>query len=185
MQWKSHYWLDYPKFARNLTRKLTDTELVGTRYFTSRIDTPESKRRRQNNYLEVLELRGNIDIIYGNYRESNFECSGCRRPNFIPNEKQTDVNIAVEMMLDAYLNRYDVALLVGGDSDLVPAVRAVKSHFKKQIICCFPPKRHSKELKLLQSGEIHFTEVDLKNSQLPDEVRRPDGYVYVRPDSRR
>src|SRR5689334_6219633 len=92
--WNNYYWLDYVALAQSLTEKLREenTELVATKYFTSRISAPEDKRKRQTIYLEALESQGNITIYYGNYRENLYYCSGCRRPNYVPNEKQTDVN---------------------------------------------------------------------------------------------
>lgn len=183
-KWKQYYWLDYPLFAKNITRKLSDIEIIQTKLFTARISSPEDKRLRQHSYLEVLAMRGGIDIIFGNYRETSYNCSGCQRPNFLPNEKQTDVNIAVQMMTDAYEDNFDLALLVGGDSDLVPPIKAIKTIFpKKEIVACFPPGRHSKEIRAIVNGQIHFNELDLKHSQLPEVIRRMDGFEYRCPES--
>jgi uncharacterized LabA/DUF88 family protein len=41
-------------------------------------------------------------------------------------EKETDVSLAVSLLEDAAMDRYDVALLFSADSDLCPAVRAVR-----------------------------------------------------------
>lgn len=40
-------------------------------------------------------------------------------------EKGVDVKIAVDMVIGAYENDYDVAILVSSDTDLVPAIRQV------------------------------------------------------------
>jgi uncharacterized LabA/DUF88 family protein len=176
---KALYWLEYPSLAKSLVKTLTNAELVATKYFTSRIDSPEDKRIRQKDYIEALQHRGNIQMYFGNYRETEYTCGGCKRPNFLHNEKQTDVNIAVQMMLDAYEDNFDVAILVGGDSDLVPPIKAIHETWKpKQVIPCFPPRRISKEVT---KGQIHIREADLKNNQLPAEIERSDGYVYRRP----
>ncbi len=44
----------------------------------------------------------------------------------VPNETMTDVNIAVELMQDAFHNNFDTAILVSADSDLVGPVVAVQ-----------------------------------------------------------
>jgi uncharacterized LabA/DUF88 family protein len=184
MNWKRSYWLDYPRYANVLAASLTDVVLVSTKYFTARVKSPADKVKRQGNYLDALTLRGNIEIIYGDYREEDFQCTGCNRPNFKDKEKQTDVSIAVELIMDAYRDQFDVAILISGDSDLVPAIKAVKEiNPQKQIIACFPPKRHSKEIKRLTNGEIHINEIDLRNCQLPNEIQALNGYVIKRPDS--
>ncbi|HPW56138.1 MAG: NYN domain-containing protein [Thermoanaerobaculaceae bacterium] len=41
-------------------------------------------------------------------------------------EKGVDVKIATDLVAMAYAGKYDVAILVSGDSDLVPAVREVR-----------------------------------------------------------
>ena len=46
-------------------------------------------------------------------------------------EKRVDVSIAVDMVRMAYEGMYDVAYLLSADSDLVPAVEAVRSRGKK------------------------------------------------------
>lgn len=184
MGWRNCYWLDFPKFASVLNSKLTDTELVATKYFTSRVKTPAEKAKRQGDYLDALKVRGNIHIVYGDYKEEQYKCSSCGRPNFIQKEKQTDVGIAVEMLLDAHLKKFDVAILVSGDSDLVPSIKAAKEiNPCAQVIACFPPRRHSKEIRQYTNGQIHINEVDLRNCQLPDSIQTPGAYQIKRPDS--
>ena len=43
----------------------------------------------------------------------------------------TDVNIATQMIIDAYQDKYDTAMLISGDSDLVPPIKAINENFKK------------------------------------------------------
>lgn len=95
----------------------------------------------------------------------------------------TDVNIATELLVDAFANRFDVALLISADSDLVPPVRAVLRHFPhKRVNVAFPPERHSKELKDSASGQFIITRGNLKKSQFPDEVATQTGFVLKRPE---
>jgi uncharacterized LabA/DUF88 family protein len=182
--YRHYYWLDFPKFARNLTRKLDNSEVVGVKYFTARINWPESKRKRQNDYLEALTLRGGLEIVYGNYRDNEVTCGACKHPNLVPNEKQTDVNIAVHMMEDAYDNKFDTLLLIGGDSDLVPPLVKIKTRYpEKHIRCCFPPRRSSKEIRAVSDKQLHIEEADYKNSLLPDVITHPtNGWTYRRPN---
>lgn len=181
--WKCYYWLDFPKLTSFLARKLEDAKLAETKYFTARINAPDSKRRRQNDYLEVLAQRGDIKFYFGNYRNKIITCGACNHPNYLHNEKQTDVNIAVQLIVDAFEDLYDVAIVLSGDSDLVPPIKEVRRLFPtKRILACFPPKRRSKEIRQVCNGEIIIGEADLKHHQLPDEVKRADGHVYRRPE---
>jgi uncharacterized LabA/DUF88 family protein len=47
-------------------------------------------------------------------------------------EKGVDVKIAVDMVVGAFENHYDTAIIVSSDTDLVPALKYVK-YKKKQI----------------------------------------------------
>lgn len=51
----------------------------------------------------------------------------------ISKEKGVDVLLATDLIKDAFRNKYDIALLVSGDSDFVPAVDLVQS-LKKQVV---------------------------------------------------
>lgn len=183
--WHCYYWLNYQKLAENLVKRLhlDNPVLVSTKYFTARISAPEDKRKRQSDYLEALHSRNGLEIYYGQYRENKFVCTGCKRPNFIPNEKQTDVNIAVQMLADAFEDKFDIAILIGGDSDLVPPIKKIKEVYKeKRVVACFPPKRHSKQIQDVTNGKLDIRESDLKNNLLPDKIIKPDGYILKRPD---
>ncbi len=48
-------------------------------------------------------------------------------------EKGSDVNLAVHLIHDAYQNRYESAVIVSGDSDLVTAVQIVKNELGKPV----------------------------------------------------
>ena len=45
-------------------------------------------------------------------------------------EKGTDVNLAVHLLNDAWLNKYDSAVVVSNDSDLAEAMRLAKERNK-------------------------------------------------------
>ncbi len=62
-------------------------------------------------------------------------------------EKGSDVNIAVHLLNDAWLNRFDCAVIVSNDSDLAEAVKIVKQDLKKVVGVIMPGKgTPSKEL---------------------------------------
>lgn len=45
--------------------------------------------------------------------------------NNVYHEKGVDVNIAVDLLVGAYENYYDTALLISSDTDLVPAIQRI------------------------------------------------------------
>ncbi|MBI1389056.1 MAG: NYN domain-containing protein [bacterium] len=179
---KQYLWLNLLDLSNSLLKN--NQRLIGVKYFTARIKSPDDKRMRQSNYIEALELIPEIEIIYGNYQESTKKCSNCQYEMKYPQEKKTDVNIAVSMVMDAVDDRYDTAMLISGDSDLTPAVEAIKQKFSpKRIVVAFPPNRKSKELKKVSNATIIIGEAKFRKSLFPEIITKPDGHTLIRPKS--
>ncbi|MCL2689747.1 MAG: NYN domain-containing protein, partial [Chitinispirillia bacterium] len=67
--------------------------------------------------------------IYGEFRKVTKCCRDCNSIYNTYEEKETDVNIAIKLYQQAYKNTYDVAIILSGDSDQIPAIRAIKRDF--------------------------------------------------------
>ena len=95
----------------------------------------------------------------------------------------TDVNIAIEMALDAVNGNYDIAYLISGDSDLTPVVEKIKANFpEKKIIVCFPPNRHSKNLMNVCHAHRVIFRKTLSTSQFPEQLQNKSGFNISRPE---
>jgi uncharacterized LabA/DUF88 family protein len=173
-------WLDLHGLISNIMKH--NQELVGIKYFTSRVNNNPNKLQKQNTYLEALETTG-IDLFYGRYQLSEIDCHRCGHVWADYNEKMTDVQIATHMMMDAYKDNYDTAMLISGDSDLVPPIRAIHEEFsKKRVFVLFPPKRHNQSVALSAKGSMTIGKKKIKDNQFPEEVEKNDGYVLKRPN---
>jgi len=72
---------------------------------------------------------------------------------------------------DAFQDRFDLALLVSADSDLVSPIRTVRQLFaKKKVSSIFPPGRSSLALKKVATDVLHIGHVELSKSLFPDQV---------------
>jgi uncharacterized LabA/DUF88 family protein len=79
-------------------------------------------------------------------------------------------------------DRYDTALVISADSDLCPAIRAVKRlQPGKRIVAAFPPKRHSAELKRAVDGYISIGDDKVRQGQLPSTIVTETGITLSRP----
>ncbi len=180
-KWERYYWLNLQKLAKNLLKD--DQKLIETKYFTSRISSPPDKVKRQGTFIEALETLENFRIFYGHYLTNYIECSKCGNIILKPNEKMTDVNIAVEMLTDAFKDRFDRAILISADSDLSAPIRKVKQLFReKKIVVAFPPARFSFELKSIAHASFTIGRKKIADSVFPNEVQKPDGFVLRRPE---
>lgn len=179
-RWKRYYWLNVQALVRNLLKG--GQELVFTKYFTSRISYPPDKERRQAAYIDALETLSDFRVHYGHYQANPQRCRECGTKTMVPSEKMTDVNIAVEMLADAYQDLFDVALLISADSDLTAPLLAIKNLFPdKHVIVAFPPQRHSVQLEKIAHGAFQIGRASLAKSVFPDTVRKADGFVLRRP----
>ena len=110
-----NYWALSEKFLRGRDR------LVDVIYFTAYSPWNESKRMRHK-----LLISANVDcgvrVILGQVRKTTKKCQICNEQYQTYEEKRTDVNIAVHLFADAQKNNYDKAVIVSGDSDLIPAM---------------------------------------------------------------
>lgn len=186
------YWLDIQKLANALVRP--PFQLQRTKYFTARIagacpgDTPskqverEASRRRQQVFLEAIETLRFFDVIEGHFLLKREHCRACNADVMRPEEKMTDVRIATELLTDAFLHRFDSALIISGDSDLVPPIEAVKLHFpNKSIVVAFPPGRSSSDLAQAADVVMNIWPKTLRKCQLPETVVKRDGSALSRP----
>lgn len=172
-------WLNLKLLVDNLLQ--SNQVLVEIKYFTSRVSNNPDKQKRQTTYLEALESVG-VKIYYGNYQSDTVECRRCSNVWPTYNEKMTDVNIATQILIDAYQNKYDMAMLISGDSDLVPPMKAVHEIFKdKRVFAAFPPKRHNQSVALIAKGSLTIGRKKLVDSQFKLEVQKKDGYVLRKP----
>lgn len=142
--WYRYMWLNVAALSENMLSPVQ--ELARTKYFTAPIIASPQKQERQNKYLDALRTVPNLDVILGRFQPDRKECDKCGHPAYHPQEKKTDVNIATHLICDALEDRFDTAIIVSGDSDLSPAIEAVKRLKPgKRIVVAFPPNRYSKE----------------------------------------
>ena len=172
-------WLDLNLLASNLLKP--NQELIEVKYFTSRVGNNPDKQKRQSTYIDALETT-NVKILYGHYQSCSIECKRCGNNWPTYNEKMTDVNIATQMLIDAYQDRFDMAMLISGDSDLVPPMKAIHSLFmQKRVFVAFPPKRMNSSVALNAKGSIIIGRKNLIDSQFPNELTKKGGFILHKP----
>lgn len=164
--WRKYLWLNLQVLVRNLLKP--NQELILTKYFTA---------------IDALRTLDNFEIFFGQFQANPRRCRKCGHNENVSQEKMTDVNIAVEMMKDAFQNSFDTALLISGDGDLTAPVAAVKNLFpSKRIIIAFPPQRKSYRLQEQAHGSFIIGRNNIAKSLFPQEVVSSGGHVLRRPE---
>ena len=163
-----------------------NSEINKIKYFTAKVSGLTDKERplRQQIYIKAIKhYIPNIEIIYGQFKV-NVVSMPLETPNqrerFVrvikTEEKGTDVNIAVNMLNDAWEDDFDLAILISNDSDLAEAVRLVKN--RKKHIGLFLPNKARTSKSLLKNADFikRIRSGVLINSQLPSPI--PDTNIY-------
>jgi len=178
--WKRFYWLDARRLSLNLLRP--GQVLISAKYFTAVVKESPDKQQRQKTYLEALSTLPDFHIFYGKYQMNPRQCPRCGYQELVPNEKMTDVNIATELLADAFQNAFDTAVIVSADSDLARSILKVQQLFPdKTIVIAFPPGRYSSELHALVKCSFIIGRRTIGSSLFPDIVNKSNGYKLIKP----
>lgn len=179
--WRRYYWLDLWTLTERFL--LPGQTLVEVIYCTSKVKKDAPAMQRQMTFLDALTAyRPALKIVYGHFLAKQATCLHCGSTYTRHEEKKTDVNIACHLLTDAMDNRFDVALLISADSDLVPPVEIVRNRWPaKKVIAVFPPRRYSDALKKACHGHTWINENKLRQSLLPEDVTVAPGKTASRP----
>lgn len=179
--WQDTKWLDVYSLCESLMKP--NQHLVEVKYFTARVIKDPPKEKRQSIYLEAIEEMG-TSIKYGQYLANSVSCRKCKCKWTQYKEKMTDVNIAVDIIIDAVHDLYDMALVISGDSDLVPPIKAVYQNFTdKRVVVAFPPNRKSISLEKAAKRSFILGRKKLIDNQLPISIVKKNGYVLKKPST--
>jgi hypothetical protein len=153
------------------------------KYFSAFATWLSGPYRRHQVFTSALSSVG-VARIMGEFKEKDRQCKRCGTCWTAHEEKESDVAIGAHLVFDAFEDRFDVAMVISGDSDIAPAVRLVRRRFPdKKIWIRIPPslvggnelwgaaggKRNCKRIKW-----IH-----IERSVFPAEVRNEQGAIVA------
>jgi uncharacterized LabA/DUF88 family protein len=169
-------WLDLEKLCGNFIKPNKEI-LTKVVYFTA-LSWEHNARERQRVFISALnKCCKKLDIVYGQFRERDKKCSLCNGIFKTHEEKLTDVNLAITLFENAMKDTFDIAVIVSGDSDLIPIIRAIKNNFPAKQIGVLPPIGNIATGLRVEANFVHrMKKRNLLTSQLPDDISQ-----YPRP----
>ncbi|WP_133170128.1 NYN domain-containing protein [Kumtagia ephedrae] len=174
-------WVDLRKLIETFTDPSVH-EIRAIYYFSAFATWLPDAHLRHRQYVEALKARGVTPII-GRFKEKDILCKKCGKPFRSHEEKETDVNIALWLLNQAYKDNYDQAFIMSRDSDLTPAIRMVRQEFPtKKIKVISPPNAgHSKEMAGVVGKNMlaSVKQIHLERSLLSATVTDPDSGLVV------
>lgn len=185
---RSH-WLDLSAFARRLNRGNPVDRIIYCTALVSGSPGDPHKPDRQDGYLRALGIAcPNVEIVLGNFstHDKLYPLAGCKNDPTCGvrvsarTEKGSDVNLAARFLHDAHLARFDRAIVVSGDSDLVEPIRLVTAELGKTVWVRNPRDKASAELDAVATHYDRIRPAVALACQLPDPVA--DGHKsYAKP----
>ena len=186
-------WLDLVKLCESYLQP--DQELVAVKYFSAYISAFNgdlSHVNKQHAYIEALRATPKIDVRLGFFsikrvrmpQADDFFINGKITPTEVAKteEKGTDVNLAVQLVADAFHNRFDYAMLFSNDSDMAHAVRIAAKDCGKRIGLYVDRKATSHQVLRENINYIgRVTPTILAKCQFPNIVKLKNGAIVTKP----
>jgi uncharacterized LabA/DUF88 family protein len=146
---------DFKQFSQFLAGK---EKVVGIYYYNALLDRENNpdKYNSQKEFFEELKKIPNFNLVLCKLLKRTI--TGTNKVYYII--KEDDINMAVDMVENAYDNNYDVAVLVSGDGDFVPAVRSVKKK-NKSVKNVYFKNSSSRNLKNFCDESLELTKENL------------------------
>ncbi|MBE2181298.1 MAG: NYN domain-containing protein [Chthoniobacterales bacterium] len=181
-------WVDPRAIAKAL---LPGHDILRIRYFSALIKPDPmdpDKSTRQHTYLRALRTLPELDIQLGAFLQS------VKKMPLFPlgtppvkvdvlktEEKGSDVNLAVALLLDAFDDAMECAVVLSNDSDLLEPIRIVRRRFRKTVGLINPQKRLSYALQPEVDFYKQIRRGVLEASQFPDSLTDSQGTFHKPP----
>lgn len=191
LQGTAYKWLDLRVLIQHILHIQNPAiQLIGIKYFTSPViarlaSHGQASVEAQNAYLRALGATG-VEVTMGRHqleagRSPRYQPGvTANRQDTVPvwhlDEKETDVRLALAMYRDACQGQMAQAVLVSSDTDMVPALEALRADFNLGLGLILPRKPEGGRppagslMQLVDWTRSHILDSELAKSQLPIRV---------------
>lgn len=172
-----HKWLDVCALMDKL---LPEHDIVRVKYFTARVTgiyDPDSTKR-QALYLRALQTLNRLELIQGSFAIHKKRVRINQHVDMVvvtPEEKCTDVNLAVHLINDIRKDVPDIVVIVSNDSDLSEAVRIAVEDMHIRVGILNPYDNFNKQLSRYATFKKSIREDAIRASQFPSEMSDSKG----------
>lgn len=171
-------WLDLRKLAQAFVRPSSEV-VTDIHYFSAYATWIPDAHARHRQYVAALQASC-VTVKLGQFKAKDRSCRSCRATWTGHEEKESDVNFAVELLNSSWRNEFDRAIIVTADTDIVPVLQMVKrDHPHLQLTAAIPEKRFGKALALREACHtaLRIKESHMLNSLFPEQVVDANGAV--------
>ncbi len=193
-------WINPFTLAKEFARKSNGNEIVRVKFFTAFPNHKSKKvQERYSAFTDAVKHYG-VEVVEGKFKKK-FLTFTDKGKTFIKNsheEKESDVNIALAILEDAYEKTSDKLLVITNDSDIAPAIRLARIKNPKLIINVItpplPPGRKANfdlvdacgDVNRNRQGQVFYKtrmikEIHLERSLMPEEIKLNKGSTILIP----
>lgn len=202
---KSNYkWLDLNKLSELYFPNYEIAKIKYFSAITKSRQDDLNKPIRQLTYFRALKTLKNLEIILGTFLENEVtmyipeKClkTGRQSANVELNktlaklpllgknylvakrteEKGSDVNLATHLIMDAYEQKFDLAIVISNDSDLAESIKIVNKQLNLKVRLLNPYPRTNHTLQDAVNRDIKIIrKAALANSQFPNKLTDKNG----------
>lgn len=200
-------WLDLPRLCSTLVSSTIGpgAKLSGIHYFSALAKHLEARKpdvvRRHRTYIAALEANG-VNVYLANFKKKDrsetldriririqpfhrwwrLPIPWIRVAMKIHEEKQTDVAIAAKLFELLHQKKCDSAIVMSGDTDIAPAIRAARRLFSPATVgIAFPYRRHNRQLQRLATTSVKISASLYQQHQFPSQLILPGGRQINKP----
>lgn len=166
-----YHWINYYSYCKHF---LTINDSVSKVYlFTAEANWMGDAVVKRHRVLQEASKFYGVEVVLGKFKKKDIYCKLCKKKSEHHEEKYTDVNIALYAYREACKKYVDQIILVTGDTDLVPAIKAVKEDFPNKKVCViFPYKKFNHEMKNEADFSYKTTKDCLTMHIMPETINR-------------
>ena len=169
--------LDFRKLSLWVVRAAGGTHLSGANYYTG-VDEAIPRapgQEKLDGFLNMLEEQPGFFVQRFAQKQRTQTCPSCGNLTRFSQEKEVDTTIVADMLRLAAVNGFDIAVLISGDADLVPAVEGVRALGKKVYVASWGSSGLSGRIR-----KAAFDQLNLLDG-LPEFGREPGSGYPARP----
>jgi uncharacterized LabA/DUF88 family protein len=190
-------WASYWHLGESIIKRRSET-LVKVVYCTAHTKNQDKKWRHQQ-FVKAQEIHG-VEVALGHFAGDRRKCNECNNEWWHPTEKAGDINVAIHLMRDGFLDQVDHAYLLTADSDQAATAKMFASQFpNKKLTSVSPPGREPSthilshcEQRKIKLNRDHFERCVMPEIVMKEGVkgnaRRPREYApyegWVHPNNR-
>lgn len=154
--------IDFARLADWLVQRAHGTSLWGAYYYTGIDDSLQQgqtdPQQKLAGFLDMLETQPGFFVHTFKRKVGSITCTECGAENRYVLEKEVDTSMVANMVQMAAQNSYDTLVLMSGDADYAPAIKAVRQLGKQAFIASWGGTGVSKRIRSAAFDHIDMLE---------------------------